>query len=167
MFAGSTASASFYDHRITQDMVDGYVLHEITVENGVVTIHNFETHYSAYCVPTHTCVDCGFEMSGYSASHDYTVTEIRPEGQDTAQVVSYLCSNCGGNSLERAHAALLLLTLEGQIAENEVPAFLEAAKLDELCSESKIEADAEQQENQNVVRQIRIDLLHNRQQRSG
>ena len=66
----------------------------------------------------------------------------------------------GGERLERAHTAAALLAVEGDVAEDAVPALLEAADLHEFCLNGVPDADAEQQKDQNIVAQVFIDGLN-------
>ena len=77
---------------------------------------------------------------------------------------TYLCGDGRGQSLEGAHAAALLTALEGQIAEDVFHAFAKAANLDELGLDGEPEAAGNEENDEDVVRQIRIDRLHNREQ---
>lgn len=68
-----------------------------------------------------------------------------------------LCRNSGGERLEGAHAALLLFAEERKAAKNALPAFSEAANLHEARSDGEVEACADEQDDQHVIREIRID----------
>ena len=75
-----------------------------------------------------------------------------------------LSGNGGGERLEGAHTAVMLLAAQRQVAEHAVPALLEAADLDEAGLDGVPETNAEQQEHKDVVAQIFIDLAYNWEQ---
>ena len=96
MLAGRPETASYYKERITQEMVSGYVLHELVYsENGEVNIHNFSTKYDEWCRPHLTCNDCGLNMKSTESSHMMSEeTEIRPGGDGESRATFRICNNC-------------------------------------------------------------------------
>ena len=77
-----------------------------------------------------------------------------------------LSSNGGGERLKRAHSAAALLAVEGDAAEHAVPALLKAAYLDAARLDRVPDADAEQQNDQNVVAEVLVDLLDDGEKRA-
>ena len=72
-----------------------------------------------------------------------------------------LSGDGGGERLERAHAAVMLLAAKRQVAEHTVPALFEAADLHEAGLDGVPKAHAEQQEHKNVVAEVFVDLGYN------
>ena len=72
-----------------------------------------------------------------------------------------LSGDGGGERLERAHAAVMLLAAQRQVAEHAVPALFEAAQLHEAGLDGVPQAHAEQQEHENVVAQVGVDVAYN------
>ena len=81
---------------------------------------------------------------GAGSAHDVAGTHLGGDG--------------GSQRLERAHTAVVLLAVQGQIAEDLFHAFAEAADLDEAGLNGVPEANGHQQEHQDVVGQVRVDL---------
>ncbi len=113
MYNGNPSSASFYTERVTQDMVSGNVLHEVTVNpDGTLKIHNFESSYDENCMKYLTCKDCGFKLYSYDPEHrSSSPVEIREGDGETAQVVFCECDNCGEMYLEMTDRNGAILTL--------------------------------------------------------
>ena len=65
--------------------------------------------------------------------------------------------NSSGERLEGAHAALFLFAEERKAAKNALPAFSEAANLHEARADGEVEACADEQDDQHVIRKVRID----------
>ena len=72
-----------------------------------------------------------------------------------------LSGDGGGERLERAHAAVMLLAAKRQVAEHTVPALFEAADLHEAGLDGVPKAHAEQQEHKDVVAEVFVDLGYN------
>ena len=72
-----------------------------------------------------------------------------------------LSGDGGGERLEGAHAAVMLLAAQRQVAEHAVPALFEAAQLYEAGLDGVPKAHAEQQEHENVVAQVGVDVAYN------
>ena len=68
-----------------------------------------------------------------------------------------------GERLKRAHSAAALLAVEGDVAEHAVPALLKAADLHAARFDRVPDADAEQQDDQNVVAEVFVDGLNDRE----
>ena len=66
----------------------------------------------------------------------------------------------GGERLERAHAAVMLLAAQRQVAEHAVPALFEAADLYEAGLDRVPEAHADEQEHEDVVAEIGVDVAY-------
>ena len=66
--------------------------------------------------------------------------------------------------MEGAHAAALFAAVKRELAKDIFHTFAKAADLDELGLDGEPEAAAEKQNDQDIVRQIRVDRLHNREQ---
>ena len=74
---------------------------------------------------------------------------------------AHLGGDGGGQSLEGTHAVLMLSAPQGQVAEHLFHALAKAAHLDKAGADGVPQTDAHQQEDQDIVRQIRVDGLHN------
>ena len=68
-----------------------------------------------------------------------------------------------GERLKRAHSVAALLAVEGDVAEHAVPALLKAANLHAARFDRVPDADAEQQDDQNVVAEVFVDGLNDRE----
>ena len=66
-------------------------------------------------------------------------------------------------SVASAHSAAALLAVEGDVAEHAVPALLKAADLHAARFDRVPDADAEQQDDQNVVAEVFVDGLNDRE----
>ena len=76
---------------------------------------------------------------------------------------AHLGGDGGGHGLERAHAPLLPSAPEGQVAEQAAHALPEVADLDEPGADGVPQAHADQQKDQDVVRQVRVDGVYDLQ----
>ena len=72
-----------------------------------------------------------------------------------------LSGNSGGQRLERAHAAFMLIAFKADVSEHLAPCLAEAADLDESGLYREPEAAADEQENEHVVGQISVYLTYN------
>ena len=79
---------------------------------------------------------------------------------------AYLGGNGGGQCLKGAHAAVMLLAVEGQIAEHSAHTLTEAADLNKAGLDAVPQADSHQQKDQNVVGQVRVDAAYSGIKRS-
>lgn len=70
-----------------------------------------------------------------------------------------LGGDCGCNSLERAHAALVLFAVQAESAEQSLQPFAKAANLHEAGTNGKEQTCTDKQDDQYVIRQIRVDGL--------
>ena len=77
-----------------------------------------------------------------------------------------LSGDGGGERLERAHAAVMLLAAQRQVAEHAVPALLEAADLNEAGLDGVPQADADEEKYENVVAEIGVDVARDPVQRA-
>ena len=64
---------------------------------------------------------------------------------------AHLGGNGGGERLEGAHAALMLLAVEGEIAEHAAHTFAKAAELHAASANGKKEARADEQHDEHVI----------------
>jgi len=71
-----------------------------------------------------------------------------------------LSGNGGGQSLERGHAGGLLTAAQGQVAEDLLHAFAEAANLHELGADGVEQAYANQQEDEDIAGQVIVDVAN-------
>ena len=74
-----------------------------------------------------------------------------------------LRGDCGCKSLKGTHTAFVTVTHQGEVAENFAHTLFEAADLHKACLHGIPYAHCKQQDNQDVIRQIRIDGLYNSQ----
>ena len=77
---------------------------------------------------------------------------------------AHLGRHCRSKGLEGAHAALMLLAVEGQVTEDLPHPLPKAAHLHEPGAHSIPQAHRDQQKDQDIVRQVLIDLDHHRVQ---
>ena len=83
---------------------------------------------------------------GSGGAHDVAGTHLGGDG--------------GGQGLERAHAVLMPPAPQGQVAEHLFHPLAEAAHLNKAGADGVPQAHSDQQENQDVVRQVRVDGLY-------
>ena len=68
--------------------------------------------------------------------------------------------DCRGQCLERTHAAIAGAALEGEVAEHFSPAFAKAAHLHKVGLDGVEQSDADEQNDENVIREVCVDGLH-------
>ena len=109
------------------------------------------------------CVNRGHAEEGDQPHPEDGAGAAGEDGAGSADDVTRtdLSGDGGGERLEGAHTALVLLTVERQVAKHTVPALFEAADLDEAGLDGVPKTNAEQQEHKDVVAQILIDLACN------
>ena len=110
-------------------------------------------------------VDGGHAVEGNDPHPEDSAGTAGEDGAGSADDVAgtYLGGNGGGQSLEGAHAPLLLTAPQGQVAKNLLHALAEAANLDEPGLNGIPHAHGNEQEHQNVAGQIVVDIGYDRE----
>ena len=140
---------------------------ELAVERGLDVV-NRAAVYRAVCV--NRAGFLGKDSLGVVGGHAQEGDDPHPE--DCARAADEDCAasaydvagtdlggDCGCHSLEGAHAALVLFAVQRKAAEHPLQAFAEAANLNEASTDGEEQACTDKQDDQNIVRQIRVDGL--------
>ena len=125
MIPGYIQTASFYTERITQDMISGYVLHEIPGDvDSIEDIHNFEVTYYDDCRKNLLCKDCAHVFISNDPMHEMSdEIEIRRADDENSGVTFSSCKNCGGGSMVFTDQNGYQLTIRLSKAKNEQSEF--------------------------------------------
>ncbi len=125
-------------------------------ENGAVLLH----HAGLLCQDC-LCIDgCHAEEGDDPHPEDGTRAADENGTARTDNIAcAYLCRNGGCQCLEGRESALFFAALEGQIAEYLFHALAEATHLHEACADRVEQAGSHQEEDQNIIRQVLIDIL--------